>query len=269
MSDYTFDKKNQAGIKESILEQGFAVVDNVFNQSFVKKIEEELLPAIDKESSFHGTKEHKDYAMLLACPIYGGGFIELLDNEDFWRPFNNILGSSCIVYVYTSSSMPPLCTNYSNRIHVDRPHYNPNLIDSLGCLICINDFTEENGATWLLPNSHNRTDTPSSEMFYKEAIRLKAKAGSVFYFNLRLWHAGGKNLTNAWRHSLGIGMIRPYLKQRIDLPNAIPPEFAEKMSDLAKQKLGYYAQPPKSLEEYYAPPEKRTYKEKSEWDNSI
>ena len=269
MNNYTFEKEDQEGVQAAILEQGFAVVKNVFDKVLLEKIEKELLVAIDKESSFHEGKEHKDYGMLLACPVYGGSFLELLAHRNLWLPFNNILGSSCIVYVYTSSSMPPQSTNYSNRIHVDRPHYNPKLIESLGCLICVNDFTEENGATWVLPNSHNREDAPTSEMFYKEAIRLKASAGSVFYFNLRLWHAGGNNLTNTWRHALGIGMIRPYLKQRIDLPHAVPHSYTENMSDLVKQKLGYFAQPPKSLEEYYAPIEKRTYKEKSEWDDSI
>jgi ectoine hydroxylase-related dioxygenase (phytanoyl-CoA dioxygenase family) len=61
-------------------------------------------------------------------------------------------------------------------------------------------------------------------------------------------------------------MIKPYLKQRIDLPRAIPKEYQKDMSEMAKQKLGYFAQAPTSLEEFYAPIEKRTYSEKSEWD---
>lgn len=263
---YHFDKQEQQQVEDAIRNQGFAVVNGVYSTEEMQGVEEALKIAVAKEAEFHGTTNYKDYGMLLACPIYGGPFIEIMDNPDLWRPFNAILGDSCITYVYTSSCMPPKGSNYSGRIHVDRPHFNPNQIESLGCLICVNDFTKENGGTWVLPFSHNQAEEPLEEYFYKHAIQIEAKAGSVFYFSLRLWHAGGFNASDQWRNSLGIGMIKPYFKQRIDLPRAIPERFTTQMSDLVKQKLGYFAQPPKSLDEFYAPLEQRTYKEKSEWD---
>ncbi len=247
---------------------GFAVVENILEDSFMEKMKMELEVAIKKESEFHGSASHKDYGMLLACPIYGGTFLQLPDNRKLMEPFNWILGETSIIYVYTSSSMPPNSTNYSARIHVDRPHFIPGYIEAMGCLVMLDDFTEENGATWVLPGSHMRQETPDDDYFYNNAMRIAAPKGSVLYFHLRLWHAGGVNKTNQWRHSIGIGMVRGYLKQRIDLPRALNNVGLSGISDFGLQKLGFFSQPPTSLEEFYASPESRTYRQESEWEKS-
>jgi len=247
--------------------QGYFISEKIFDADFVAKIKTELEKAIEQEAGFHSSRDYEDYGMLLACPIYGSAFLELLDNQNFIEPFNWALGETCIIYVYTSSSMPPHRTNYSNRIHVDRPMLIPGYTESLACLIPLDNFTEENGATYFLPGSHKDTQQPDDKSFFKNAKRLTAEKGSVFYFNPRIWHSGGDNNSAQWRHSVGMAMIRPYLKQRIDLPRAMKGMDLTNVSDTILQKLGFFAQPPTSLEEYYAPPEKRPYKQKSEWNS--
>lgn len=244
---------------------GYAIVEGVFSPEFINELKPQLEQAIAKEASFHGSNSYKDYGMLVACPLYGGAFLEVANSQPLMAPFNHMLQETCIIYVYTSSSMPPNATNYSARIHVDRPHYIPGYTEALGCLILLDDFTEENGATWVLPGSHTQKEQPDEVFFYKNAERIIAPAGSVFYFHLRLWHAGGQNNTNNWRHALGIGMVRGYMKQRIDLPRALDKVDLSGLTDLGLQKLGFFSQPPTSLEEFYAPPEKRSYRQKSEW----
>lgn len=259
---------NVENFSKKIEEEGYVIVEDLVNGQLVDKLKDELKNAIEIEDKFHGTSNRKDHAMLLACPIYGGAFLDLLEVKEFIDPFDWILGETSIIYVYTSSSMPPQSTNYSNRIHVDRPHFIPGYTEALGCLVMLDDFTEDNGATWILPQSHKQADEPSRDYFYKHAIRATGKKGSVIYFHLRLWHSGGDNMTDKWRHSVGIGFVKGYLKQRIDLPRAMKDVYINHLSDRAKQKLGFFSQPPSSLEEYYAIGEKRTYKQKSEWDKS-
>lgn len=251
-------------------EQGFAVVENVLSKDFCNATVLELEKAIAAEAAFHGTTQYKDYGMVPACPIYGGRFLQIAGNPDVMKPFELLLGDTCIIWVYTSSSMPPNAANYSARVHVDRPHFIPGYTEALGSLILLTDFTEQNGATWVLPGSHLKAETPAEDFFYKNAVRITAPAGSVFYFHLRLWHAGGKNTTAQWRHSLGIGMVRPQLKQRIDLPRALE-HYKTNLTGVSTrglQKLGFYSQPPVTMEQFYAPPDKRTYSQRSEWDTT-
>ena len=86
-------------------------------------------------------------------------------------------------------------------------------------------------------------------------------AGSVLFFNARLWHAGGDNQTGEWRHALTINMCRPYMKQRIDIPRAMAGMDLAGVSQQARQKLGFFSQPPASLDEYYLPPELRSFRQ--------
>ncbi|HUH73272.1 MAG TPA: phytanoyl-CoA dioxygenase family protein [Chitinophagales bacterium] len=249
-----------------INKDGYIVVEGVIKIDLLNSVKQDLVISIEKESAFHGSNTYKDYGMLLCCPIYGGNFIHIAEHQKLMQPFDWILGDTSIIYVYTSSSLPPLQKNHASRIHVDRPHFIENYIEALGCLILLDDFTEENGATWVLPQSHLRHEEPSEENFYQNSIRIIAPKGSVFYFHLRLWHAGGVNNTEDWRHSLGIGMVRSHLKQRIDIPRAMAGIDTNKISNYGLQKLGFFSQPPSSLEEFHLPIEKRSFKQKSEWD---
>ena len=131
----------------------------------------------------------------------------------------------------------------------------------MGATILLDDFTEENGATWFLPYSQNTLEKPNEEEFYKNGKRVVAKAGSVWFFNARIWHAGGNNLTDKWRHALTINMCRPYMKQRIDIPRAMAHMDLSNVSQQALQKLGFLAQVPANYDEYYVAPEKRKFKQ--------
>jgi ectoine hydroxylase-related dioxygenase (phytanoyl-CoA dioxygenase family) len=250
--------------RDDILTRGYTIVENVLSDDFVRQAKAELQAALEKEVAYHGSANYSDYGMVLLCSLYGGAFLQLFDNDKLLEPFNQVLGPGCIVYAYTSSSMPPGGGNYSNRIHVDCPRIIPGYVTNMGATILLDDFTEENGATWFLPNSHEEPDAPTPERFYAESKRLIAKAGSVWFFNARVWHAGGKNSTSLWRHALTINMCRPWMKQRIDIPRAMAGMDLSGCSEQILQKLGFHAQVPASYAEYYLPPEQRKYRQKAE-----
>jgi ectoine hydroxylase-related dioxygenase (phytanoyl-CoA dioxygenase family) len=243
---------------------GYSIIENVLDAAFVKRCKSELEHAIESEAKWHGTTDYSDYGMVLLCSLYGGTFLELFDNELVLEPFEAMMGPGCIVYAYTSSSMPPSKGNYSCRIHVDAPRIIPNYITNMGATILLDDFTEENGATYFLPASHTLETQPPEDYFLKNAKRLIAKAGSAIFFNARIWHAGGTNKTSHWRHALTLNVCRPYMHQRIDIPRAMSKMDLSGVSDRVKQKLGFFVQVPASYEEYYAPLEKRKYKQRYE-----
>lgn len=252
---------NPVKFKQEIETQGYSIVEDVLDKKFIAKIKNELAIAMAKEVEYHKTNTYNDYGMVLLCSLYGGAFIELFDNEVLINAFNTILGNGCIVYAYTSSSMPPNKANYSKRIHVDCPRVIPNYITNMGATILLDDFTEENGATWFLPQSQQTIEKPDENYFYKNAKRLIAKAGTVWFFNARIWHAGGNNNTPLWRHALTLNMCRPYMKQRIDIPRAMQHMNLSTASEQALQKLGFLSQVPANYDEYYAPLENRKFKQ--------
>jgi ectoine hydroxylase-related dioxygenase (phytanoyl-CoA dioxygenase family) len=248
-------------VRARIATDGFVVLPDVLDRAFVERSRIELERAITADTGRYGERAERDYGMVMLCALHGGTFLELFDNKRLVGPFSAVLGEEWIVYAYTSSSMPPGGGNSSVRIHVDSPRVIPGYVTNMGATILLDDFTEENGATWFLPGSQEQADAPAEEQFYEKAQRVIAPAGSVFFFNARLWHAGGMNTTSRWRHALTINACRPYMKQRIDIPRAMSRMDLSAVSDQAKQKLGFFAQPPASLEEYYLPPELRSYRQ--------
>ena len=248
-------------VRSRIEADGYVILPDVLDPAFVARARRELAHAIEVDSGRYGPRAERDYGMVMLCALHGGSFLDLFENDRVLAPFNAVLGDECIVYAYTSSSMPPGGVNYSGRVHVDSPRLIQGYVTNMGVTILLDDFTVENGATWFLPGSHKRSEAPTEDEFYRDAHRVVAPAGSAFFFNARLWHAGGVNTTPAWRHALTINVCRSYMKQRIDIPRAMASMDLTAVSDKVKQKLGFFAQPPASLDEYYLPPEQRSYRQ--------
>ncbi|MCU1336546.1 MAG: Phytanoyl-CoA dioxygenase [Bryobacterales bacterium] len=255
----------RANFLHAIESQGYAILPDVVPRHLLGPLRLELEAAIkEEEAQLRGRYPATNYGMVLICSLYGGALLRIIDERALMEPFEWLLGEGCIIYAYTSSSMPPGSGNYSNRIHVDCPRLIPGYITNVGATVLLDDFTERNGGTWFLPGSHTRAEEPEEEEFYKDAARVIAPAGSVFYFNARLWHAGGKNETANWRHAVTINMCRPYMKQRIDIPRAMAHMDLSGVGDRVLQKLGFLSQVPANYDEFYAPEERRKFRQKPE-----
>jgi hypothetical protein len=257
----TATEVQSAAWRRKIAENGSFIERDVLSAAHIAQLKSALIEAIDAESLYHGGSGYSDYGMVLACYMYGRVFLELLDHAPLIDPIDAVLGPGCILYAYTSSSMPPRRSNYSGRIHVDSPRVIPGYMTNLGVTIALDDFTAENGATYFLPRSHTRLDAPSESEFFAGAERLIVPAGSVWFFHARTWHRGGENSTPEWRHALTFNVCRPFMKQRLDIPRMLAGGDLTGLPGRVIQKLGFLSQVPASLDEYYAPPEQRKYKQ--------
>jgi len=255
------DQETQDRWREAISDYGSFVVTGVLDRQHTERLKTDLIAAIEAEARYHRGTDYSDYGMVLACYMHGDSFLYLLDHAPLMDPIEAVFGPGCIVYAYTSSSMPPGSTNYSGRIHVDSPRLIPGYATNLGITIALDDFTAENGATYFLPRSHMRASTPTENEFMDGAERLIMPAGSAWFFNARTWHRGGVNTTSDWRHGLTLNICRPFMKQRLDIPRMLGHLELSRFPERVIQKLGFLSQVPASLDEYYAPPEKRKFRQ--------
>jgi ectoine hydroxylase-related dioxygenase (phytanoyl-CoA dioxygenase family) len=126
-------------------------------------------------------------------------------------------------------------------------------------LVMLDEFTEENGATYMLGGSHRMKERPGDDAFFRDATRAVGPAGSIVLFDSNLWHAAGTNRSSRPRRALTIAFTRPFIKQQLDYPRAMGYE-RDGLSPTLRQLLGYNARVPASLDEWYQPPEMRLYK---------
>ena len=258
----TMDKTNcefdAAAFCEEFEREGSVLIESVLDMGFVRQVTQELEVAIEKEVSYHGTTEYPLYGYVLSNAIYGGSFLKIFDYDLVTKPIDSILGGSSIAYSYTSSSMPPGRGNESSHIHVDCPIFLDDYILRMGVIMPLTDFRSTNGATLYLPRSHRSENPPTGDYFYKYCKVLEAPAGSAWFFNTRLWHTGGRNSTDQWRHALTLNMCRPWMKQRVDIPALMDGMDLSDVSAVTKQKLGLNAIVPRSYDEYFIP-DRRTF----------
>jgi ectoine hydroxylase-related dioxygenase (phytanoyl-CoA dioxygenase family) len=107
----------------------------------------------------------------------------------------------------------------------------------------MNDFTEENGATRVIPGSHTWEDRlrPTVE----QTVPAEMPRGSVLFYLGSLYHGGGANRSTAARRGINVGYTLSWLRQEENQYLACPPEVArdlpEDLARLAGYRRGAYA----------------------------
>jgi ectoine hydroxylase-related dioxygenase (phytanoyl-CoA dioxygenase family) len=125
----------------------------------------------------------------------------------------------------------------------------------------VDEFTIDNGATYLLSRSHLSDEKPDGKYFYDYAERAIGSCGSILLFDSQLWHAAGFNTTSAPRRALTLAFTRPFQKQQLDYPRLLGYHNGALFSEDLRQIIGYNSRVPESLDEWYQPIDKRFYKQ--------
>ena len=116
---------------------------------------------------------------------------------------------------------------------------------SLNFLIAVTDFTEDNGATRVLPGSHlwkDYSDRGQPEM----TIPAIMKSGDVLCIGGKIVHGGGANSTkNEYRRGVAFTFQPGFLTPEEAYPFMVPMELAKEMSPRAQQMIGFRSQYPK------------------------
>lgn len=243
----------------TINELGFAVVPKVLETDQIGILKTLLQQCIDEDLARFGGK-HADAWMVQNLMVRGLPFLKLLENPVLHEYLSALLTDTCIVYAYTSSSLPPGGSNYSHRIHCDCPRFIPGYVTNVGVMIALDDYTDANGATYFLPGSHLTAETPGESQFMSRAKRVYPKAGDAVIFNARTFHLGAVNSTASPRHAITMNVCRSYMRQRFDYPRLVPKELLDKIGEVGRRFLGFNVRMPTTLEEYYVPESQRLYK---------
>lgn len=114
---------------------------------------------------------------------------------------------AALMFVREAIGWPALLSNISANItgpgggemflHADQT-YMPQPwsgIQGVNVIWCVDDFTDENGATRVVPGSHHLNRAPTPEDQAVGTVPLEAPAGSMVVMEGRVWHKTGHNRT--------------------------------------------------------------------------
>jgi ectoine hydroxylase-related dioxygenase (phytanoyl-CoA dioxygenase family) len=111
-------------------------------------------------------------------------------------------------------------------------------------LIAFTDFTEENGATRVIPGS-NHWDDFEDRGTPEDTIPAEMQAGDVLFFSGKTVHGGGANRTvNERRRAVAFALNAGYLTGEEAYPFLVDREVARSLSPQVQRMLGFRSQYP-------------------------
>jgi len=192
---------------------GFCIIKNVLNNEEVKEIRKLNCEYIEKFGNLHqGKTKFRKYSTTLPDAktvlipnliTINKKYFKFIDHPKVLNIIEKIMGDKLILGSLNARIVRP--GDGQQNLHSDIPERlhkigSPVMMNALWLL---DDFTLENGATYIIPGSHKIAlsklipgKTPNLVQ------RLIANAGSVLIFNGQCWHGSGENNSNNDRHAL-------------------------------------------------------------------
>lgn len=133
------------------------------------------------------------------------------------------------------------------QLHIDTPVPEPlpPWIIKANSIWLLDEFTETNGGTEVIPGSHLRTRKPRRDDPADDAgiIKVIAPAGSVIMTHGAIWHRSGANLSNAERVVLLGSFAASYVREiasEEDIVRCLDLKSIGAVSEDLKNLIGYY-----------------------------
>ncbi len=229
-------------LHEAITEQGYAVVKNLLPKAELTELSEQLNPHLDlvelgDPDPFFGHRTKRFGALLSRCPITR----RMLTNQLILDTADLVLGPYCVRYQVNYTGVMHLAPGETAQtMHRDTGFYpiqNPSPPLTLATMWAVTDFTEENGATRIVPGSHRWTDDRTPKV--AEIVQADMPAGSVLIYNGSLLHGGGANESDRDRCGVALHYSLGWLRQEENQYLAISMEEARAFPEKVQRLMGY------------------------------
>lgn len=244
-------------------ERGFVVFERVLAPDSVEALRAALRPHLDRDrkgrNDFEGFATNRVYALLAKSPV----FAELAAHPLALAFAEAELGPTCLLSACLAINLQPGETVQPWHIDdtVGMPRPRPAM--SVSAFWAIDDTTEANGATEVIPGSHlwgqerpaaaikpsDFTDPaakPAEEDpgWRADAVKLVMPAGSLAIAKGTLWHRGGANASDRPRLIITPQYCVGWARQLENMCLAVPPATAAALPERVQQLLGYSIHPP-------------------------
>jgi len=249
-------------------EHGYIIFENVLDTDDLASLKAALAPFFDEEiagrNDFEGLKSNRIYALLAKSPIFASLVIHPLALAFAEAD----LGPSCLLSACLAIRLHPGETVqpwHHDDQHMLAPMPRPSW--GVSTFWALDDTTETNGATEILPGSHrwnasqiadqirgmttgdvfadttirNVDDDPGA---HPDAIKATMPAGSLMVAKGTLLHRGGANRSNAARTIITPQYCVGWARQLENMIAVVPRSAAAQMPKRARELIGYSIHPP-------------------------
>jgi hypothetical protein len=228
----------------SLERDGYAVIERLVPPDDVRAIKDDVLPRLHApfaRNNFEGMRTQRLYGVIaqtLACNPLIEHPVVLALCDKFLEP-NYLLSQLQVINILPGEAQQPL--------HHDDAFYpwpRPRRSLGLAALWSIDPYTQENGATVVIPGSHLWPDRLPTEEDKARAVSIVMPEGSLLFILGTTWHAGGANRSQAPRMCVAAQFCAPFLRQQESSAFSVSHERAAECSEHVQRMLGYSIMPP-------------------------
>jgi ectoine hydroxylase-related dioxygenase (phytanoyl-CoA dioxygenase family) len=231
-----------AGQVEALIGQvrdhGYVIIPELVDRALMARIKAEVHPFLrhDGRNEFEGYRTRRIYSViektLALNPLVEHPLILALLDRLFLP--NYLLSQLQAIEIQPGEVRQPL--------HHDDGFYpipRPRAPIGAATIWAVDDFTEENGATLLIPKSHLWGEVPSADIDTRAFVPAVMPSGSVVFFVGTLWHCAGPNRSTAPRMAATAQYCEPWARQQETYSLSISRARAKRCSDTVQGMLGY------------------------------
>jgi len=230
-------------IAAATLRHGASVVTNAVSANSAEAVATELRKNLDNfghrsKRDFSGFQTNRSNSTFAVAP----SSVALVGHDLVMAVTDEILLRHCESYRVSSITAIEVCPGQPcQSLHRDDcvyPVQIPGVQTLMGCIWALNDFTEDNGATCVVPGSHQHISM-GENVDLSNPVQAVMPAGSVLFYLGSTWHGAGENRSDVARMGLinnySLGWLRPEVNQYLNVPIELVRTYDERMRRL----LGY------------------------------
>lgn len=229
-------------VLETIDRDGACIVAGVLPASLVEKTVSEITPYLERThygvDDFAGGKTRRTGALVARSPACR----DIVMNESVVNAANGfLLRFSDRIQLNLTQTVYIGPGEGAQELHRDRfgwGDFIPREIEpQFNAMWALSDFTAANGATRVVPGSHNWSWDREAES--SEICQAEMEKGSVLLHTGSVIHSGGKNRSDDIRMGLNITYSLGWIRQEENQYLSCPPEVARNLPIKLQELLGY------------------------------
>lgn len=221
---------------------GYCIIQDALSASEVGSLRERMIQQAAGEDAsgvgFHDSGNNQRIWMLVNK---GRVFRELVEHPLAVEMMTDLLGPDFLLSSLTANIARP--GGRPMYLHTDQGYvefWTPRpVVANIAWML--DDFTDENGGTRLLPGSHIMTDWRAERS--RPTIAAEGPAGAALVFDGRLIHGTGANRTaDQHRHAILSYYCRPFMRQQENFAFGLAPSLRTEDQEPLLRRLGFHTQ---------------------------
>jgi ectoine hydroxylase-related dioxygenase (phytanoyl-CoA dioxygenase family) len=220
---------------------GYAVVENLLPEPALTAARADMGRVLGRtpqgRNPFEGAHTKRVYALFAKTRAFDGPATDPL----VLGVLERVLGR-CQLSAPTGIEIGP--GEVAQILHHDDAIYplpRPHAEVVLNTMWALDDFTEANGATRIIPGSHVGDGPPDA---HTPTVAAEMPAGSALFYLGSVWHGGGANTTDRARLGVILEYVASWLRPQENHVLAVPRDVVARLPETLQELLGYNIYPP-------------------------